>query len=60
MTKTFVVSESQLEKIANWHKRCKRKSGVETFTFIPTGIGLGLVYTCRCGKTLDVTEIDKW
>lgn len=61
----FELTEEQIEKIKKFHPKCKKKytgaiSGGEKYSFSPTGIGVIVEYTCRCGKSINVTNYDEW
>ena len=65
MSREFVVTDEQLEKIKNWHPDCHyiwtgAIGGGETYSFMPTGLGDCLVFTCKCGERLNLTDYESW
>lgn len=58
----FDIPDEQLEKVRTFHPKCKRNSkpGLGSYVITPTGIGLIIKYVCKCGKVLDLTEVEKW
>jgi hypothetical protein len=62
MTTSYTLSpveEGLYEKFKEKHwKKCQAGADI---TFIPNGIGNGVVVTCRvCGKTKDITDVSCW
>ncbi len=60
----FELEDSQLLKLKNWQNKIKKKFGEYgnyTYSFTPTGIGNIInVYSDILGKTLNLTEVEKW
>lgn len=61
----FETTKEQDEKVKKFHPRCKKKilgaiGGGDFFTFMPTGLGMVVTFTCKCGKKLDLTDSDSW
>jgi hypothetical protein len=61
----FELTDSQVAKIKAFHPKCHKIytgaiDGGEWYSFMPTGLGCVVKYTCKCGKVLDVTESENW
>ena len=64
----FTMSLEQVNKFEEWRKVKNdkiRKDGESpnncyTYSFTPTGIGLGVEVSCTDGTKIDLTEYDKW
>lgn len=60
----FELDEDQLKKLKVWQAKIKKKHGqygVFEYRFTPTGIGDCVeVYSKLTGKTIDLTDVDKW
>jgi hypothetical protein len=62
---TFEITDEMQEKVNNFHTKCKGRytgaiGGGEKYIFMPFSIGMGITYVCKCGKELDLSEVDKW
>jgi hypothetical protein len=54
-----------LETVRTVHPTCKKKytgaiGGGDVWTFMPTGLGDIVKFTCKCGETIDLTEYETW
>ena len=68
---TFEISNEDAEKISQWRKRhvpdCVYTnenqgaiSGLYTFSFTPTSLGIVTVVKCSCGEEFNFTDFDSW
>lgn len=61
----FKVDDEMLEKVKKFHPNCKKKytgaiGGGEYYKFMQTGLGLCVIYVCKCGKELHLTDTSDW
>lgn len=60
----FKISADQMAKIQKWQNKIKKKYGeygLYSFTFTPTGVGVGLtVFSYLANKQKDFTDYDLW
>lgn len=61
---TFTLTEEQEAKLAEWKNKQKYPSaaigGAFTYTFTPTGLGVGIIVKCVNGNEIDLTDYDNW
>jgi len=64
MDYTFKLDPDQIERLEAWKKKIKKKHGeygTFTYSFTPVGMGTGVeVRSLLTGKTLDLSDVDKW
>ena len=61
----FELTDEQVEKIKKFHPKCKKIytgaiGGGEEYRFMPTGLGCIVMYICKCGEELNLTDYEDW
>lgn len=61
----FELTPEQEKKVRKFHPKCRKIytgaiGGGEEYRFGPNGLGYTVVYVCKCGKELDLTESENW
>lgn len=52
------AEEERANTFMRQHKKCR---GLFSYTFTPTGIGIGVdIKCCSCGEKRDITNYDCW
>ena len=61
----FKLTTEQEKKLSEFHPKCQQRligaiGGGDEYRFGPTSLGYTVVYVCKCGKKIDLTEYNNW
>jgi hypothetical protein len=61
----FELTDKQEAAVNAFHPDCRKRytgaiGGGDEYRFCPCSIGVAVIYKCKCGAELDLTEYENW